>query len=320
MRTLEEVDADIAEVKRQMALGSAFNRRAARYDYIRHGDRSGLDMIDNAVNNMLAREQQQKFQAEEAEKRRKFQEAENAKQMALQLKNQDYDRTLDKARTLRDLGDAYAVYKDTEIKNGDDTLAMARARNMLQLQLDNAAHLGIPLDKLNEFNPNYKAPEPPRTNEQTPASDGISGNQDINSVVNEFIRNVGKTKNRDELKGMKIPFENNSTTAEHFKKAQDAIDKQNKVFDARDAAARLLAEMKNQVNKKYSEAALAGISTKLRQTKEKSDKDKVLINGKQYDVIRTVVDDPNTGGKVLRLTDDKGNILKEYKIKGLTKG
>ena len=78
--------------------------------------------------------------------------------------------------------------------------------------------------------------------------------------------------------------------------------------------------MKNQVNKKYSEAALAGISTKLRQTKEKSDKDKVLINGKQYDVIRTVVDDPNTGGKVLRLTDDKGNILKEYKIKGLTKG
>ena len=313
MRTLEEVDADIAEVKRQMALGSAFNRRAARYDYIRHGDRSGLDMIDNAVNNMLAREQQQKFQAEESEKQRNFQKAENAKQMALQLKNQDYDRTLDRARAVRDLGDAYAVYKDTEGKSGKDTLAMARARNMLQLQLDNAAHLGIPLDKLNEFNPSYKAPEPPRTNEQAPASDGISGNQDINSVVNEFIRNVGKTKNRNELKEMKIPFENNSTTAEHFKKAQDAIDKQNKVFDARDVAARLLAEMKNQVNKKYSEAALKLILNKLNRTKEKSDKDQVLIDGKQNDVIRTAVD----GGKTLRLTDAKGNILREYKDKGL---
>ena len=316
MRTLEEVDADIAETKRQIELGNAFNRRAARFDYILEGDRSGLDVIGQALNNAIEREKQQKFQAEESEKQRKFQAAENAKQMALQLKNQDYDRTLDKARTLRDLSDAHAVYEDTKIKSGNDTLAMARARNMLQLQLDNAAHLGIPLDKLNEFNPNYKATEP-KTNEQMPASDGISGNQDINSVVNEFIRNVGKTKNRNELKEMKIPFENNSTTAEHFKKAQDAIDKQNKVFDARDAAARLLAEMKNQVNKKYSEAALAGISTKLRQTKEKSDKDKVLINGKQYDVIRTVVDDPNTGKKVLRLTDDKGNILKEYKIKGL---
>jgi hypothetical protein len=319
MRTLEEVDADIAETKRQIALGNAFNRRAARFDYILEGDRSGLDAIGQALNNAIERERQQKFQAEESEKQRKFQEAENAKQMALQLKNQDYDRTLDKARTLRDLGDAYAVYEDTKIKSGDDTLAMARARNMLQLQLDNAAHLGIPLDKLNEFNPNYKAPAPQK-NETAPAIDVISGNQDINSVVNEFIRNVGKTKNRNELKEMKIPFENNSTTAEHFKKAQDAIDKQNKVFDARDAAARLLAEMKNQVNKKYSEAALEGISTKLRQTKEKSDKDKVLINGKQYDVIRTVVDDPNTGNKVLRLTDGNGNILKEYKIKGLTKG
>lgn len=319
MRTLEEVDADIAETKRQIALGNAFNRRAARFDYILEGDRSGLDAIGQALNNAIEREKQQKFQSEESEKQRKFQEAENAKQMALQLKNQDYDRTLDRARTLRDLGDAYAVYKDTEQKSGNDTLAMARARNMLQLQLDNAAHLGIPLDKLNEFNPNYKAPAV-QTNETAPASDEISGNQDINSVVNEFIRNVGKTKNRNELKEMKIPFENNSTTADHFKKAQDAIDKQNKVFDARDAAARLLAEMKNQVNKKYSEAALEGISANLRRSKEKSDKDKVLINGKQYDVIRTVVSDPNTGNKVLRLTDDKGNILKEYKIKGLTKG
>lgn len=312
MRTLEEVDADIAETKRQIELGNAFNRRAARFDYILEGDRSGLDAIGQALNNALAREQQQKFQSEESEKQRKFQEAENAKQMALQLKNQDYDRTLDRARTLRDLGDAYAVYKDTEVKSGGDTLAMARARNMLQLQLDNAAHLGIPLDKLNEFNPNYKEPAP-QTNEPASASDGISGNQDINSVVNEFIRNVGKTKNRNELKEMKIPFENNSTTAEHFKKAQDAIDKQNKVFDARDAAARLLAEMKNQVNKKYSEASLKLILNKLNKTKEKSDKDQVLIDGKQNDVIRTAVD----GGKTLRLTDAKGNILREYKDKGL---
>lgn len=81
MRTLEEVDADIAETKRQIELGNAFNRRAARFDYILEGDRSGLDAIANAVNNAMAREAQQKFQAEQNELSRQ-----NALEIALMNK------------------------------------------------------------------------------------------------------------------------------------------------------------------------------------------------------------------------------------------
>ena len=96
MRTLEEVDADIAETKRQIELGNAFNRRAARFDYILEGDRSGLDAIGQALNNALERERQQKFQAAENEKSRKSTEdiAKAGRAEALQDKKDEIVKNL----------------------------------------------------------------------------------------------------------------------------------------------------------------------------------------------------------------------------------
>lgn len=96
MRTLEEVDADIAETKRQIELGNAFNRRAARFDYILEGDRSGLDAIGQALNNAIERERQQKFQAAENEKSRQSTEkiAKMGKEEALQDKKDEIIKNL----------------------------------------------------------------------------------------------------------------------------------------------------------------------------------------------------------------------------------
>lgn len=96
MRTLEEVDADIAETKRQIELGNAFNRRAARFDYILEGDRSGLDAIGQALNNAIERERQQEFQAAENEKSRKSTEkiAKMGKEEALQDKKDEIIKNL----------------------------------------------------------------------------------------------------------------------------------------------------------------------------------------------------------------------------------
>lgn len=96
MRTLEEVDADIAETKRQIELGNAFNRRAARFDYILEGDRSGLDAIGQALNNAIERERQQKFQAAENEKTRQSTEkiAKMSREEALQDKKDEIIKNL----------------------------------------------------------------------------------------------------------------------------------------------------------------------------------------------------------------------------------
>ena len=72
MRSIAEIDAEIAEVQKRIAARNEGNPqrnspeyRAARFDYIVDGDRSGLDAYQNALNaaiqNKLNREEQEKL-------------------------------------------------------------------------------------------------------------------------------------------------------------------------------------------------------------------------------------------------------------------
>lgn len=72
MRTLAEIDADIADVQKRIAarnegtpLRNSPEYRAARFDYIVDGDRSGLDAYQNALNaaiqNKLSRDAQERM-------------------------------------------------------------------------------------------------------------------------------------------------------------------------------------------------------------------------------------------------------------------
>lgn len=72
MRSIAEIDADIAEVQQRIAarkegmpLRNSPEYRAARFDYIVDGDRSGLDAYQSALNaaiqNKLSREEQEKL-------------------------------------------------------------------------------------------------------------------------------------------------------------------------------------------------------------------------------------------------------------------
>ena len=72
MRSIAEIDADIAEVQKRIAarnegtpLRNSPEYRAARFDYIVDGDRSGLDAYQNALNaaiqNKLSRESAEKM-------------------------------------------------------------------------------------------------------------------------------------------------------------------------------------------------------------------------------------------------------------------
>lgn len=72
MRSIEEIDADIAEVQKRIAarnegtpLRNSPEYRAARFDYIVDGDRSGLDAYQNALNaaiqNKLSRDAQERM-------------------------------------------------------------------------------------------------------------------------------------------------------------------------------------------------------------------------------------------------------------------
>lgn len=261
MRTLEEVDADIAETKRQIELGNAFNRRAARFDYILGGDRSGLDAIGQAINNAIERERQQKFQnsqtlaqqeyasgqadlqrkfqAEEAEKQRQFQMGENRLMRESQEKVRQDDLYLERARALRDIADARAVYDETKKKSGEETLDFARAGNMLRLQIANGRKLGIDVDKLNKLDPDYVPKEEtqkddPKGDSKTPQADGkLGADQSTESTANNAINKIKAAKSVKEVEDIfsALPFGNDATNTEQYQKVKTARD--NKIKDIR---------------------------------------------------------------------------------------
>lgn len=117
--------------------------RAARFDYIYGGDRSGLDSYRQARAAREEAELARKFQAEEAEKNRQFQMAENALNRKLQGKMQGDERVKDKARMLAGIRDAQAIVDDSEKYDTKYTdLQKAQARSALRLQLDLAEKSG----------------------------------------------------------------------------------------------------------------------------------------------------------------------------------
>lgn len=253
MRTMEEIDAELAEVNRQIALRDAMGYRVARAKAIMRRDTSDLNRVysamENARQNQISRDAQQafalkqmeaqqkyqtderlareKYQTAEREAQQVFQAGENQKQRDLQASNQDYDRYMERARALRDLADARAVFDDTKEKYGVNTLDYAKARNSLMLQLENARHLGIDSEKLDTFDPDYKPKEKP----EVPAGD-LSGNgdgqigedQSVESITNDRIAKINEAQTLGELESLtqNLPFGNDANNTEYYQKVMKA--------------------------------------------------------------------------------------------------
>lgn len=132
-RSIEEIDAEIAEVQKRIAARNEGNPqrnspeyRAARFDYIVDGDRSGLDAYQNALNAAI----QNKLSRESAEKMAKAGKA----QASLE---EDDDIMLH-------LSDADAVVDDLKKRNyADDSLEMRKAKNQREHWVKRAERKGI---------------------------------------------------------------------------------------------------------------------------------------------------------------------------------
>jgi hypothetical protein len=88
--------------------------RAARYDYILNGDRSGLDRIKQAEQQASEAEKQRAFQASEAALNRALQEKEGAANRELQRQQQAHSRIMDKAKLLRDFNTYNDIIDDID--------------------------------------------------------------------------------------------------------------------------------------------------------------------------------------------------------------
>lgn len=105
--------------------------KAARFDYIISGDRSGLDGFRQAE----LQAEQRALQERENEANRKFQASENEKNRAIQRQQHGLEKMTEKARLLRDVRDAEAILADMEGENKSkySEVDRAKARNNLAL-------------------------------------------------------------------------------------------------------------------------------------------------------------------------------------------
>lgn len=154
MRTIEEIDAEIAklkDIKAQLDLGIPTRLtpeyRAGRFDYIVEGNRSGLDAYQQAVNAAVNNKLQRDFQNQQRLANEAFQSAENEKNRKVQREQAGITKASEKAKMLRDYADAQALVSDIEANPSNYgtkvAIEKARANNNLALVKQNMIDSGM---------------------------------------------------------------------------------------------------------------------------------------------------------------------------------
>jgi hypothetical protein len=151
MRSVEEIDAEISklkEIKNQQEYGVPTRLtpeyRAGRFDYIVGGDRSGLDAYQQAVNSAVNNKLQRDFQDRQRLANEAFQSIENDKNRAVQQKQADHEKVMDKAKLLKAARDSQAIVDDAAKNTGKYTaVEIAKAKNQRDLDLQLMADSGL---------------------------------------------------------------------------------------------------------------------------------------------------------------------------------
>lgn len=243
--------------------------RAARFDYILSGDRSGLDAFRQAEAQAEQARRQQEFTAAENALNRKMQMAENEKNREIQRQQHGLEKAAEKARMVRNYKDATDTVSYYEKEGANvDPLVKAKARNdaALQLQLlknsgqftaeelsNIEASGGKTLDDLlAELRRNKGAGAPeqgaPETPAETPAETQAESWNKFNSRFGEIA--TADQKKLDALNADFTKYQKQETNADEYGKWEQGIAKRQTELKNQ-AAARAKANAKNESARQF---------------------------------------------------------------------
>lgn len=244
--------------------------RAARFDYILGGDRSGLDAFRQAEMQAEQARRQQEFTAAENALNRKMQMAENEKNREIQRQQHGLEKMTEKARLLRDYRDAVAILQDMEGDNKSkyNDVDRAKAKNNLDLTRDLLKNSGqftnAELEKAGiveeekkpvsivPFKPGYTpeaAPAPQAPVPVAPVETPVD-----NSWNKFYARNVeikgADDKKLDELEAKFGEYKKDEANADEYEKFKKSIADQRKTNENTRAAQRKAAA-KNETARQF---------------------------------------------------------------------
>lgn len=245
--------------------------RAARFDYILGGDRSGLDAFRQAEMQAEQQRKQRDFQASEAALNRALQVSEGDKNRALQKQQHALEKTTEKARLFRDYRDAVAILQDMEGDNKSkyNDVDRAKAKNNLDLTRDLLKNSGqfteAELEKAGivepktpvmptvvPFKPGYTQEAVPTPQAQAPAAPVETP---VDNSWNKFYaRNVeikgADDKKLDDLEAEFGKYKKDEANADEYEKIKKSIADQRKTNENTRAAQRK-ATAKNETARQF---------------------------------------------------------------------
>ena len=260
--------------------------RAARFDYILGGDRSGLDAFRQAEAQAEQQRRQQEFTAAENALNRKLQAQENEKNREIQRQQHGLEKTTEKARLLRDVRDAEAILADMEGENKSkyNEVDRAKARNNYDLTVEllkksgqftadeiaklngnaagggNAPGAGAPLDAQIEYARanGWQAPAAPAKESDEPKSEPKkeeTPKEDPKETWNKFNARFGEIatadpKQLDALEAEYGKHMKDEANADEYEKWGQNITKRRKELKNQ-AAARAKANAKNESARQF---------------------------------------------------------------------
>lgn len=281
--------------------------RAARYDYIFNGDRSGLDAYNQRDFSEAEAEKQRAFQAAENALNRQASAAENAANRAIQREQLGLSRTTEKAKMWRDINDADALVSDIENhpeKYGGVAAAaldLAKAKHGRDLALSMAAESGLftgtelkPFQSVNLSTPPNTPPaaDTPPAAPAAPAVDWTAGSPEVSRLYDEAKTLKDIAAADEKFKALGVP-ETKTDAYQALVAKQNAATK--RVNDSVAAAAKRKAFTDTVENTAFSAHALRkalGIGKEGGGQKEAKVKVQYNHNGKTYeDDVRVVNND-----------------------------
>ena len=236
--------------------------RAARFDYILGGDRSGLDAFRQAEAQAEQQRRQQEFTAAENALNRKLQAQENERNREIQRQQHGLEKAAEKARMVKNYKDATDTVSYYEKEGANvDPLVKAKAVNdaALQLQLlknsgqftaEELANIEAAGGKtLDDHLAGLKkgAPAPAPETPAAPADDAESWNK-FNARFGEIA--TADQKQLDALKGDFGKYRKQETNADEYGKWEQGINKRQTELKNK-AAAAAKAKSKNESARQF---------------------------------------------------------------------
>lgn len=356
---LESINEQIADLQARIAARDAGmpqrttpEYRAARFDYIVDGDRSGLDRYDSAVNaaiqNRINRESTMelaKLNKEQADDEGMDQWQKDysfAKSAKREIDNNPKSTQKDKADADATVKYYEAVGRRKGYTNKFNSMVASEQSQAPAAPVEHAPVEPAPAAPVSNW-ANDSANAQKVIDTDTSTLDDIAAAE---KALQVYANNQAVAEELGKLTSGLSNKRNKIDTTEKWKKAQEKaraeiarkgvkipdIDAQMKAiegFKELEGYDKLMTELKNKktaltpkgpdkalidaVRRAWSEDALIVDASRIRRSKDKGDTRSVSVNGKQVDVKRSVVTDKN-GNMELRITDKNGNVLRTVKL------